>query len=92
MITVQLNLAEIAVLGRQHPSTKANGGWQRLLVTLQEKLGPSGVLSLTLSDVERINRYAFSYGNGGWEGRLRRVFERTLGPELGRQYLKSQAA
>jgi len=39
---------------------------------------------LTDVDLERIPRYAFDYGNGGFEGRLRRIFERHLGPNLNR--------
>ena len=90
MISVKLNPGEIAVLDRQHPSTKKNGGWQNLMVTLQQNLNrPTGVLVLTLENLERIQRYAFNYGNGGWEGRLRGIFQRTLGPSLGRQHLKA---
>jgi hypothetical protein len=36
---------------------------------------------MNLSDEERgcICRYAFDYGNGGWENRLRQIFGRHLG-------------
>jgi hypothetical protein len=31
---------------------------------------------------ERIRRYAFDYGQGGWENRLHDIFKRTLGTGL----------
>ena len=93
MVTVRLSAHERAVLNRQKPSTRANGGWQGLLVSLQEKVSPTdGLITLTLADLERIHRYAFSYRNGGWQGRLRAIFGRTLGPTLGRQYLPKPKA
>jgi hypothetical protein len=93
MITVKLNPQELAILDRQSPWTKDNGGWQNLLVTLQEKTNrQSASLTLDVSDLERIGRYAFSYGNGGWENRLRAIFQRTLGPSLGRQYVRTRRA
>ena len=93
MVTVKLNAQELAVLYRQHPSTKSKGGWQRLLVTLREKVNPATrALTLSFADIERIHRYAFVYGNGGWENRLRSIFQRTLGPTLGAQYLSGKAA
>ena len=93
MLTVYLNRQEIAVLDRQAPSTKGNGGWQNLLVTLQENINrTNGSLTLGVSDLERIRRYAFSYGNGGWENRLLEIFLRTLGPTLSEQRLRVQKA
>jgi hypothetical protein len=92
MITVTLTAGELAVFDRQPPSTKGNGGWQRLMVGLQEKVNRSTrTLTLTGSDIERIRRYALSYGNGGWENRLRAVFQRTLGPTLGSGYVGKAA-
>lgn len=82
---VRLNSEEIVELGRQEASTKGNGGWQSLMVTLQTKLDPAtGRIELDSDDLERISRYAFDYGNGGWENRLYKIFGRTLGPALGR--------
>ena len=85
MITVNLNASEIEFLDRQSPSTSQDGGFQSLLVRLQEKIDRgTGALPLTQKDIERIGRYAFDYGNGGWESRLTGAFGRTLGPSLGR--------
>lgn len=84
MTTVNLNHVERAELLAQDPATGADGGFQSLLVSLQEKLTASGDLSLSPSDLERIPRYAYDYGNGGWENRLESIFSRTLGAKLGR--------
>jgi len=85
MRTVQLSPAEIAVVDRQDASSGQDGGWQALLVRLQGKIDrTTGILVLDARDLEQIPRYAFDYGNGGWETRFREIFERTLGPNLGR--------
>lgn len=84
-MTVFLSAAEIALLDRQAPSTRSNGGFQGLLVDLASRVSrTSGRLELRARDLERIQRYAFDYGNGGWENRLRGIFGRTLGTSLGR--------
>lgn len=63
--------------------TKGQGGFQGLLESLQSRTDrATGALSLTDGDLERISRYAFNYGNGGWENQLRSIFGRTLGSDL----------
>ena len=82
---VTLSTGEMEVLFRQDPRTERRGGYQSFLVQLQRKTDrATGELRLSASDLERIPRYAFRYGNGGWEDRLRGIFERHLGPGLGR--------
>ena len=82
---VTLNSAEIAILFRQDPATKDDGGFQSFLISLQERINQkTGVINLTESDLEKIPRYAFDYGNGGWENRLTGIFGRVLGNRLGR--------
>jgi len=83
---VMLNAQEIELLFRQDPITKGRGGFQDLLIRLQQKTDPNTeVLLLSADDLEQVPRYAFDYGNGGWEDRLKSIFERNLGPKLGRQ-------
>jgi hypothetical protein len=80
-----LNAGEMEILFRQDPGTARRGGYQSLLVRLQRNTNrQSGALTLTETDLEKIPRYAFIYGNGGWEGRLRGIFERHLGATLRR--------
>ena len=78
-----LNSAEMAELFIQAPSTKDDGGFQRLLVKLQEQCDhASGAISITMTQRQRIRMYAFKYDKGGWEDRLKATFERHLGPKL----------
>jgi hypothetical protein len=83
--TITLTAEELALLDRQDPSTESDGGWQGLLVELQTRVRRSDRrIVLSEEDVLRIARYAFDYGQGGWEDRLVGVFGRALGPHLGR--------
>ena len=80
-----LNQAEMAELFLQSASTEKDGGYQSLLVGMQKKINQAtGEILLTAAELERISRYAFDYGNGGWENRLMAIFQRSLGPKLGR--------
>ncbi|HEX2762799.1 MAG TPA: hypothetical protein VHM92_02985 [Allosphingosinicella sp.] len=82
---ITLNAAEMARLFQQDPDTRNDGGWQQLLVSLQNKTNrPTGELDLDQDDLEKIPRYAFDYKQGGWEDTLIAIFSRTLGPKLGR--------
>lgn len=84
-MNVVLNEAEYEVLLRQDPTTRDNGGYQRFLVSLQERTNEQTMeLELTDEDLEKIPRYAFDYGQGGWEDRLIHIFGRHLGASLGR--------
>jgi len=85
MRTARLNEEEKNILLRQDPATETDGGFQKLLVTLQYLVDEnSGAIELPQVLLERIPRYAFDYGNGGWESRLKSIFSRTLGENLGR--------
>ena len=86
MRIVTLTENEMEILFPQDPATKEDGGWQRLLVTLQELIDPATrILTILPITLERIQRYAFDYQNGGWEDRLKSIFSRTLGANLGRE-------
>jgi len=79
-----LNSYERRVLHSQDPS-RNKGGWQSLMIKLQRQFNPeTNEIILYQSDLERIHRYAFSYGNGGWEDKLKSIFSRHLG-----RYLRS---
>jgi hypothetical protein len=73
-------------LRRQSPETGGDGGWQGLLVTLQNLLDEdTNEIYLPPHLVRRMGKYAFTYGQGGWENRLKAIFARTLGPKLNGQ-------
>ena len=84
-LVVTLNSQEISLLDAQDPSTRSHGGFQSLMVNLQNKLDRStNELALDDNDLRRIQRYAYCYQSGGWQDRLMAIFGRTLGPSLGR--------
>jgi hypothetical protein len=85
MQSLILNAEEMELLFRQDPATKSVGGWQRLLVTLQELTNrETGEITIPPIILARISSYAFDHGEGGYENRLRAIFGRTLGHGLGR--------
>jgi hypothetical protein len=80
---VILTSDEMLEIFKQNPRTAKNGGFQGLLVRFQQRLDrATGRLLLTVKDARRIRSYAFKYGNGSWENRLRRAFGRVLGGDL----------
>lgn len=79
---LELSQQERFLLFKQDPLSKGKGGFQALLVKLQSLTDSSGRLFLTNQLLERIRRYAFSYGNGGWENRLVSIFGRVMGSNL----------
>ena len=55
------------------------GGFQHFGRGLQERLGPDGCIELSDAEVGRIFRYAaYAKSDGGFEGRCRKVFGRSL--------------
>jgi len=80
MIYVALTNDEREVLSKENTG---RGGFQGLFVKLQQKM-EGRLVPITPDDLERIQRYAFDYGNGGWEARLTAIFGRAFGPTLGR--------
>ena len=87
LMPVNLTQVEWEALFDQDPGSRSGGGFQALLVALQDKVKDNH-LELTVSDRERIARYAHDYSGGGWQGRLRKIFGRTLGSNLGRESTK----
>lgn len=85
MKRINLKPNEMALLFKQRPETRSNGGFQSLLVKLQDQTDrKNGWVLLTDNDLERIPRYAFDYKRGGWESRLLAIFQNALGSRLGR--------
>jgi len=85
MKELQLTKAEMDVLFEQDPSTENDGGWQSLLVKLQRSCDrQTGIIQIKTILLNRIPKYAFDMGHGGWQDKLMRIFGRTLGQSLGR--------
>jgi hypothetical protein len=72
---IELNSDEIA--GLQEP-INGTGGWQTLFTTLQKQFDKAtGNLRLTPELRAKVHNYYHSYGGGGYQNRVRRVFKRT---------------
>jgi len=64
---VVLSEVEMEALFRQDPSTRKDGGWQGLNVSLQERCNrATGELHLTPDDLRRIPKYAFGIAPVRW--------------------------
>lgn len=84
-MNITLDDVELRSLYLQDPATRNEGGFQGLMVGLQDVCNrETGELRLSEDDLRRIPKYAFDYKNGGWENRLKTIFARHLGPTLGR--------
>lgn len=82
-IILDLNPAEYATVCIQDPDSRGDGGFQSLMVTLQDITDPTThQMYLPVHLIERIRRYAFDYNNGGWEDRIKGIFSRHLGPDI----------
>ena len=80
--TVRLTRKEVMKLDLSIPG---QGGYQSLLERFQRQLNRDTLeLYLSDDDLEKIPRYAYDYGQGGWQNRLEDIFSRELGPGLGR--------
>ena len=81
-----LNATEMEALFRQDASKRKDGGYQSLLVGLQDNCDrTTGSITVMVTQRARIRKYAFQYGNGGWEDRLTTTFARHLGPLLDKE-------
>ena len=73
---------ELAEIDRQVNGT---GGFENFLRRLQKQVNHAAkTIKLSHDDLAAIPHFAFDYKEGGFEHRLRKVFERELGPNLGR--------
>lgn len=83
-IRTVLTVEEMQALQGPEPQTGNDGGWQSLLVRLNNRLNrTTGEITLSAQELEKMRRYAFQHGNGAWHGHLITVFGRSLGSDLG---------
>ncbi len=81
-LDIELDQPEIHELLQQGPATEKDGGWQGMLVGFQKRLNKTtGHLMLTSCDLGQIRKYS-QYNKEGFQDRLRKMFERTLGANL----------
>jgi hypothetical protein len=74
---VQLSRAELRELMKHDPSSKHRGGFQRLLVNLQQRVDKrTGELDLFEPEMTTIMRNGRNPSKGGWQASLHRIFGR----------------
>ncbi|GMO31128.1 MAG: hypothetical protein Ta2B_12190 [Termitinemataceae bacterium] len=77
MQRIILNADEILVL-MDHNTVTEGGGWQDLFRKLQGQFDiATNEITLFDDDIIKIGNYA--KGISGWQGKLRKIFARTLG-------------
>lgn len=60
-------------------STRGTGGWQSLFASLQKSFDKAtGVITLSATQRARIFQYYRTYGGGGWQDKVKRIFRREL--------------
>jgi len=80
MATFRLNNPEIDGLFSQDPAEKDKGGFQAFFVKLQENCNrSSGLIELSGTEIRAINKHIREYKKGGWQRKIKRIFERPLG-------------
>jgi hypothetical protein len=76
---VVLNQGEMSELFRQDAAGREGGGWQRRIVSFQERLNKTtGELSLTADDIDWIRRHGSHPEKGSWQRWLNGAFERHI--------------
>jgi hypothetical protein len=80
---IKLSTQELDELNKTPPSAAKRGGFQNFMVQLQYRIDEdTNELDLDSTDLQRIQRYAFAYKQGGYQTRLQKIFARNLGSDL----------
>ena len=74
MRMIQLSPREVAKYTRP---VRGQGGFQTLLRRISRQINPSGVLTISDSDLEKLIRYSFQYGQGGFQERTKPTARRV---------------
>ena len=74
-----LTTEELDELFRKDPATAGDGGFQKFIVDLQQKVRrPLSEIRLEDDDIDRIRQYASDSTRGGWQTRVLTIFGRVL--------------
>ena len=71
---IQLSLAEVA---RYTRPIRGQGGFQTLLRRIAKQITDNGVLTISEGDLEKLIRYSFAYGQGGFQERTKPTARRV---------------
>ncbi len=77
--TFTLNPAEIAEMA----ALSGQGGHQGLPSRIREALGSGPMVTFDDVQLGELIRYMSQYGSGGFQGRLRRAFTRSIAAQIG---------
>lgn len=69
-VEIQLNASERAVVFR---SIEGMGGHQQFLSEIIERVDPAGGLVLEDDELQKVARYAYRYGSGGYQDRFKSI-------------------
>jgi hypothetical protein len=73
---VKLTRAELNELMRHDPSTRDRGGFQRFLISLQDRVDlKTRELTLSANDIDTVLKHGAQPQKGGWQRSIRRVFD-----------------
>lgn len=71
---IQLTLKEVE---RYKQPVKGQGGFQTLLRRIAKDIDGGGVLEVSEIDLEKLIRYSFEYGQGGFQERTKSTARRS---------------
>jgi len=71
---IQLSPSEVQ---RYQRPVRGRGGFQTLLRRIARNIDSAGVLEITDNDLEKLIRYSFEYGQGGFQERTKRTARRA---------------
>lgn len=78
MLQIQLSQNAVRKLVDQDPRTENKGGFQKLVIGLRRQVdSETGILRVSDSQVEKIERYRKQYGRGGWQDILDEVLKQA---------------
>jgi hypothetical protein len=73
-MNIQLSPAEVA---RYQRPVRGRGGFQTLLRRISKQISARGALEISEDDLEKLLRYSFEYGQGGFQDRTRPTARRA---------------
>ena len=67
---IQLSPSEVKLFTRP---IRGRGGFQTFLRKIAKQISDSGELTISNTDLEKMVRYSFKYGQGGFQARTRKT-------------------
>lgn len=78
MLQIRFSQKALRKLIGQDPKTENRGGFQKLVIGLRRQVDSEmGILGVSDSQIEKIERYRKQYGRGGWQDILDEVLKQA---------------